>query len=214
VPRTALEKAREAPSSTKGRILSAAEEIFASKGFAGASTRDIAAAAQVNISGLHYHWDSKETLYFSVFQNVYDRILEVVRAVVPATVSATDPRRAVIDEAMGRLFDFFADNPNIPKLLLRRLLESGEGGAEIERDILLPAWQMFAKWTAQAGSPRVKELDVQVFMLEVHSVLLLFLVDSPQYTDILGGGVRTPAVRKRLRKHVIDLVHRLIDTGK
>ena len=39
-PRSALKKAREAPSSTKARILATAEEVFATKGFAGASTRE------------------------------------------------------------------------------------------------------------------------------------------------------------------------------
>jgi AcrR family transcriptional regulator len=57
-----LELAREAPASTKARILAAAEAIFAARGFEGASTREIAARAGVNISSLHYHWNSKETL--------------------------------------------------------------------------------------------------------------------------------------------------------
>ena len=60
--KSALDKAREAPGSTKARILAAAEAVFAAKGFQGASTREIAARAGVNISSLHYHWESKETL--------------------------------------------------------------------------------------------------------------------------------------------------------
>jgi AcrR family transcriptional regulator len=59
VAKTALEKAREAPGSTKARILAAAEAVFAEKGFQGASTREIAGRAAVNISSLHYHWESK-----------------------------------------------------------------------------------------------------------------------------------------------------------
>ena len=75
--KTALDKAREAPGSTKARILTAAEEVFAARGFQGASTREIAARAGVNISSLHYHWESKETLYFlpaggpDLFLNVF-----------------------------------------------------------------------------------------------------------------------------------------------
>lgn len=65
--RTALEKVREAPRSTKARILATAERVFAAKGFAGASTREIASQAGVNISSLPYHWESKETLYRGVF---------------------------------------------------------------------------------------------------------------------------------------------------
>src|SRR6185436_6340725 len=124
--RSALQKAREAPASTKARILATAEEVFAEKGFAGASTREIAAGAGVNISSLHYHWESKETLYFAVFQNIYDRILELIRTTLPPASSGKSPAPVVIDEAMGRLFDFFADHPNVPKLMVRRLLESGE----------------------------------------------------------------------------------------
>jgi len=39
--RTALKKAREAPQSTKARILATAQRVFAARGFAGASTREI-----------------------------------------------------------------------------------------------------------------------------------------------------------------------------
>src|SRR5262245_35861180 len=114
--RSALQKAREAPASTKARILATAEQVFAAKGFAGASTREIAAKAGVNISSLHYHWESKETLYLAVFQNIYDRILELVRSSIPAKLADAKASRAVIETSMGTLFDYFADNPNVPKL--------------------------------------------------------------------------------------------------
>jgi len=208
--RSALEKARDAPASTKARILAAAEEVFAAKGFAGASTREIAATARVNISSLHYHWESKETLYFAVFQNIYDRILDLVRRSIPAQVDGATPGRTVIEEAMGGLFDFFADHPNVPKLLVRRLLENEESHVDIERDILVPAWRVFAAWTQEFSGRKLKDVDSQLFMLTVHSVLLLFLLDSRHFTSLLGGSVYTPEVRRRVRAHVIGLVKKLL----
>jgi AcrR family transcriptional regulator len=205
VARSALSKAREAPSSTKARILSAAEEVFAAKGFEGASTREIAASAGVNISSLHYHWESKETLYFAVFENISDRIVDLVRSAIPESPPAGPP---VVDDAVGALFDFLADNPNVPKLLVRRLLETTEGTSAIERDILLPAWRRFGSWTYDLG--KVDQGDVPIFMLTVHSVLLLFMLDSQQFAGLLGGSVRSPQLRARLRPHIIDLVHLLI----
>ena len=77
--KSALDKAREAPGSTKARILGAAEEVFAARGFEGASTREIAGRAGVNISSLHYHWESKETLYLTVFRAISDRIVDLLR---------------------------------------------------------------------------------------------------------------------------------------
>jgi AcrR family transcriptional regulator len=207
--RSALEKAREAPSSTKARILGAAEEVFATKGFAGASTREIAAKAAVNISSLHYHWESKETLYFAVFENIYDRILDLVRRAIP-TDADQPASQSVVDEAVGGIFDFFADHPNVPKLLVRRLLENEESHVDIERDILVPAWKVFAGWTQAFSGRKLKDVDSQLFMMTVHSVVLLFLLDSRQFTSLLGGSVYTPEVRKRVRAHIIKLVHKML----
>jgi len=207
--RSALEKAREAPSSTKARILAAAEAVFATKGFAGASTREIAAKASVNISSLHYHWESKETLYFAVFENIYDRILELVRRAIPADVEQP-AKRSVVDDAVGGLFDFFADNPNVPKLLVRRLLENEESHVDIERDILVPAWRVFAGWTQAFSGRNLKDVDSQLFMLTIHNVVLLFLLDSRQFTSLIGGSVYTPEVRRRVRTYMIKLVHKML----
>ena len=85
--KTALDKAREAPGSTKARILAAAEEVFAARGFEGASTREIAARAGVNISGLHYHWESKETLYFAVFRNIFDQLVGLLQTTLAPLLS-------------------------------------------------------------------------------------------------------------------------------
>ena len=207
--RSALEKAREAPSSTKARILAAAEEVFATKGFAGASTREIAGKANVNISSLHYHWESKETLYFAVFENIYDRILDLVRRAIPADVHQP-ASQSVVDEAVGGIFDFFAAHPNVPKLLVRRLLENEESHVDIEREILVPAWQVFAGWTQAFSGRKLKDVDSQLFMLTVHSVVLLFLLDSRQFTSLLGGSVYSPEIRKRVRAHIIKLVHKML----
>ncbi len=207
--RSALQKARESPSSTKARILAAAEQVFAEKGFAGASTREIAGKARVNISSLHYHWESKETLYFAVFQNIYDRILDLVRRSIPGPVRSAGAA-SVVEQAMGGLFDFFADHPTVPKLLVRRLLENDESHVDVESDVLVPAWRVFAGWTEEFSGRKGRSTEFQLFMLTVYSVLLLFLLDSRQFTSLLGGSVYTPKLRRRVRTHIIEIVKTLL----
>jgi len=209
-PPAAGKRKRAALPSTKARILANAEAVFATKGFAGASTREIASKAAVNISSLHYHWKSKETLYYAVFQNVYDRIVDLVRLAIPVRIDGATSGRRVVDDAMGALFDFFADNPNVPKLLVRRLLENEESRIDVERNILVPAWKVFAAWTREYSGRRLKDVDSQLFMLTIHSVLLLFLLDSRHFTSLLGGSVHNPSVRRRVRTHIITLVKALL----
>ncbi|MEA2627354.1 MAG: hypothetical protein QOD06_3399 [Candidatus Binatota bacterium] len=197
------ERARSGAASTKARILQSAEEVFAARGFDGASTREIASRAGVNISSLHYHWESKEKLYFAVFRDIYERLVEISQSSVQA--AAGEDSRAVHERAIGRIYDFFVANPNLPRLLLRRILEDEAVGEEIEHEILVPAWRLFAGWVKEASGKRIRDIDAQLLMLTVHSALLLFVLDSRQYQAILGGSVREPRIAERVRGHLARL---------
>lgn len=48
---------------TRQRIIEAAIELFGERGFAGASTREIAAMAGVNAPALQYYFENKEGVY-------------------------------------------------------------------------------------------------------------------------------------------------------
>jgi AcrR family transcriptional regulator len=207
--KTALEKAREAPGSTKARILAAAEEVFAEKGFDGASTREIASRAAVNISSLHYHWESKETLYVSVFRNVFDRIVDGLQHTLGPLLTRDPKREEAIGAAMGQVFDFFADNPNVPKLLLRRIVEEKEIDVGIDRDVLVPAWSIFSEWLGRLGRDP-HDAESRFFMLSVYSVTLVYLLDSQLYRSLLGGSVRSAPLREGVRRHLAQVVQRLL----
>lgn len=56
------------PAETRREILRAAEESFAASGFVGATTRQVAARAGVNVATLHYHFGNKERLYRAVLE--------------------------------------------------------------------------------------------------------------------------------------------------
>jgi AcrR family transcriptional regulator len=60
--------------STKRRILDAAEDLFASHGFAGASLRQVTAAAQVNLAAVNYHFGSKDNLVNEVLRLRLDKL--------------------------------------------------------------------------------------------------------------------------------------------
>lgn len=60
--------------STRQRILGAAEELFAERGFAGASLRQVTAAAKVNLAAVNYHFGSKDNLIEEVFRRRLDEL--------------------------------------------------------------------------------------------------------------------------------------------
>ena len=204
-----LELAREAPGSTKGRILAAAEAVFAARGFEGASTREIAAQAGVNISSLHYHWASKDALYVAVFQDVFDRLTNLLRGTL-SKLAEERSREVVVARVMGELVAFLAENPTVPKLLVRRLLES-DVALGVDRDVLGPAWGVFREWMGKSGR-RLSETELRLGMLSAHSVLLIYMLDSASYQSVLGGSVVTMPLRVEVERHLVRLVEALLAT--
>jgi AcrR family transcriptional regulator len=210
--KSALDKVRETPQSTKARILLAAQEVFAARGFDGASTREIAARAEVNISSLHYHWESKETLYFAVFERIYQQLVEELRDDFVRPDSA-ETARGLVSRAMGRTFDFFADNPDVPKLLMRRIMESDGIDGPPERNVMGSTWKIFSEWTRDFMGRKLSDRDIGFFMLAVETVLLVVMLDSPHVTTMLSGNVKQSQVRTRLREQMIQLVEQLVGVG-
>lgn len=88
------------PIDTKARILDAAEALFSERGFAGTSTRDITAAAGVNLAAVNYHFGAKAALVREVFRRRFgalndERLARLAQAVATAG-SAPVPVTALV----------------------------------------------------------------------------------------------------------------------
>lgn len=67
---------------TRDRILSAAQKLFADKGFDATSVRDITSEAGCNVASVNYHFGGKDNLYLETFRSMLtvlrDRRLEMM----------------------------------------------------------------------------------------------------------------------------------------
>jgi len=66
--------ARGAETSTT--LLEAAKKVLRHNGYAGLSTRDVAAAARVPLSQIHYHFGSKQGLVLALFEYLNAQLLD------------------------------------------------------------------------------------------------------------------------------------------
>ena len=65
-PQTPPEAATDRGERARTRLIGEAARIFAEKGYASASTREICTAAGLNVAAIHYHFGGKEGLYREV----------------------------------------------------------------------------------------------------------------------------------------------------
>jgi len=105
-------QARAAGDATRERILEAALEIFAERGFEGAKTREIAARAATNLGLIKYYFDSKEKLWRAAVDRVFASLAEVVGAMMPDEID-----RAALVRIVEALVRFAAENPEFIRIM-------------------------------------------------------------------------------------------------
>jgi AcrR family transcriptional regulator len=112
-PKMAPAARRAAPArgvDTRAQLIEAALDVFGRLGYEGASTREIAKAADANLAAIVYHFGGKEGLHIAVAQHIAESIgggLGPVLAAVSAPDTATTPKMA--RAALHRLIETFAD---------------------------------------------------------------------------------------------------------
>ncbi|MDE6783003.1 MAG: TetR/AcrR family transcriptional regulator [Paramuribaculum sp.] len=102
----------------EAKILQCAEREFMDKGYAGARTANIAEAAGVSKSALHYHFRSKEKL----FERIINEKIEMLKeAIIPALYDVDRPLVIYIKNIIGHHLKFISANPHLPGFLIREL---------------------------------------------------------------------------------------------
>ncbi len=94
-------------------ILWHAAEVFAEKGFEGASIRDISRSSRVSLSGLYYYFESKQKLLYLIQYHAFSSILEELQSRL-AGVASPEQRLAIL---IQNHLDYFLQHPAESKVL-------------------------------------------------------------------------------------------------
>jgi AcrR family transcriptional regulator len=81
----------------RGRLVAAAIEAFAAKGFHGTTTRDIASAAGMSPAALYVHHKSKEDLLYLISRAGHERTLQLVRESVATSTDPVEQLVAIVE---------------------------------------------------------------------------------------------------------------------
>lgn len=98
---------------TKRKLEQIARELFAERGFAGVSSEDLVAQADVTRGALYHHYDGKEGL----FEAVVDAVMQELHArLVTEMAALSDPLQAV-ERGIGVFLEVCAE-PGVQRILL------------------------------------------------------------------------------------------------
>lgn len=118
---------------TKQRVLTAAQELFAAKGFSGTSLSDISRRCGISDGLILHHFQSKKNLYCQVLENLAG---QYTHNLVQAKESANSPQE-IIQQTLAASFNFWEQDLAYQRISLWAYLE---GYTELaEKEALLTA---------------------------------------------------------------------------
>jgi TetR/AcrR family transcriptional regulator len=111
----------------RARILKAAEQVFAEKGFSGATTSAVAEKAGLPKANVHYYFRTKEALYREVIGNIVDLWLHALREFT----EADDPAEVLTEYVRAKVM-YSKKRPHASRIFANEIVH----GAPVLKDYL------------------------------------------------------------------------------
>lgn len=195
---------------TKQRIIDSAIEIFGRQGFAGTSTRDIAAAAKVNTPAIQYYFCGKLGLYNACIDHLTKRVWHRIAPAVGACQEQVehgaplDMLLASLGEVQDSLIDsFFSDHEGAA---IRRLLawEDAENDANSSEKYLkirigLPIFETFQKVVERIAPKPMRQIETEMHALSLMGLSMIFHFNQSRVMHMLNWSTLEGDLLKTLK---------------
>ena len=185
-------------------IIAAAERVFAEKGFDGATTAGIAAAAGLPKANLHYYFATKEAIYRAVIDGIVRLWLSAFDDIAPED----DPALALAAYIRRKMRLSF-EHPQASRLFALEVIR----GAPVIRDFLageLKEWVEARAAVVQAwvDQGRMDPVEPAHLFFAIWAATQTYADFDAQIAAVLGRERQTPADREAATEQLVRLVLR------
>jgi AcrR family transcriptional regulator len=200
----------------KEKILEAAEELFAEKGYEGTSVRDIAKRADINIAMISYYFGSKEKLL--------EALIEYRASYAAGILDEIDKQGAPIDpmEKIEKMIDFFVDriliNHRFHNIMSRQLsMISDERIRDKLINIKLQNTELMKKIILDGQHKKVfRKVDIELTMATIIGTISQVTLSKSFYCKVMKTGELdfpeyVSMVKERTKKHLKQLISAHLD---
>ncbi len=148
---------------TRKRILAAAGEVFAEKGYHDATVEDICSHAKSNIAAINYYFGSKDELYAQVWRRAFDEANDAYppEGGLDPETEAEERLRGAIHSLVGKL----ADRSRIGhagKLLVREITNPTDVIEHVKNDALRPIQDRMCRLMRELLGPEASDEQVHL----------------------------------------------------
>ncbi|MEX2316554.1 MAG: CerR family C-terminal domain-containing protein [Pirellulales bacterium] len=178
---------------TRERIVDAAGQLFADRGFESTTVRDICQAAGANVAAVNYYFGDKQRLYIEAVVRAHRSRME--RAKLPAWSADTPPERKLADfiTTFMRRVRTGPDDTWHSRLMMREMMQPNDACAELVKESIRPQYEVLLGILRELlpvnTSPRALELTAfsivgQCLFYHFADPVIRNLIEADEYDDL------------------------------
>jgi AcrR family transcriptional regulator len=191
------------------RLLEAAAEVFASKGYAQASTREICRLAGANVAAIHYYFGDKASLYREIFRPT-EMLLAFPDELLDPSVSLRDALAAFYRHVLS-----FAGDPKASQymrmLFVREQLEPTGVLPAGKAEVLRPMHDRLLQFLLARVDGAEPDLELHQLTFALVGLVMVLLVERGSAEQLARGLLSDAraieATVQRLADSAFTLIH-------
>lgn len=200
-----VEAMKEQDTTTQGRIVEAARDVFLQQGFDGARMQEIADRAGINKAMLHYYFRSKKQLFDVVFTETLGMFHQMFQEVLLSDATFVEKLRMMIEKDMTVLMD----HPDIPLFVISEVARNPEQMSERARGAHLSG--LIEEFSRQVRSAirkkQIRRVDPFDLLINLLSLNRFPFVAGPMLRSLAGMDEKKfLKLIQRRKKTVADLL--------
>jgi AcrR family transcriptional regulator len=156
------------------RILSAAGQEFAERGYEAATVRDICLAAGVNVAAVNYYFGDKQRLYNESVKHAHrERVRDVPLPDLPPGTPPETQLAGFVSNMLERMLGF-GQPPWQARLMLREVLQPTDACRELVEDYIRPHFEMLVGILDALAEGRLTQAELRRVALSVVGQCFLY----------------------------------------
>ena len=186
---------------TRRRLLEAAGEVFAEKGFQAATVREICSRAGVNVAAVNYYFGDKQRLYVEVVRFAHK---EDEEQPLPRWLPGTPAGQKLRDFVEQMLVNLHSEHVPLwgRRLMMREMAEPTEACIAMMDAFVRPRAELLQRILGELLPPDMPEVDRHLIASSIVGQCLFHRVHQPIVKLLASDGLYESFTVARLAEHI------------
>jgi AcrR family transcriptional regulator len=166
---------------TENQILEAAKKVFLEKGMAGARMQEIADAAGINKSLLHYYYRSKDKLFLAVFRFAVLQFLPGIQEMITSDIHFEEKIRRFVH----RYIDILLENPFVPMFIIQEIQRDPDRLFNAFVDAGIKPDEILRQFKKAVDDDEIRDIDPRDLVVNLLSLCIFPVAAKPVMQRLL-----------------------------